>query len=131
MENEPEQAGCFSLWCREKERLRTLTCFPAAPGCPGPDRLGREDSEAVRGQWEALPTAPGPFLRKWSLLLHSILPSPPQHHVPDTLYSSPLAPTSHVGWQSGPSGGWTSWGEEMLRGQQANSQARAGARPCA
>ena len=34
-----EQAGCFSPWCHEKEKLRTLTCFPAAPGCPGPDRL--------------------------------------------------------------------------------------------
>ena len=43
---------------------------------------------AVGGQWEALPHSPSPFLRKWSMLLHNILPPPPRHHIPDTLYSS-------------------------------------------
>ena len=56
------------------------------------------------------------------MLLHNILPPPPRHHVPDTLYSSSFYTNQPYWLAPGPSGGQASWGEEMLRGQQANSQ---------
>lgn len=46
--------------------------------------------------WDPLPHSPGPFLRKWSILLQSI-PPPPMHHRLDTLHCSLFYTDSQAG----------------------------------